>query len=260
MAKAKSAPIIENEHVKELLAIMSKNNIPGKKDILTLIGQIGTIERQLEAAVNELAAMRRDIVQAQAQNHPIQTTLKNTCITMQGQVLNLRDKLAELKQNFIDGCKNAADAFKGKGISALDSIAKFFNIKPALESFRSELDKCIQFDDRAIAKIEAISTEYHEAGRHLKNIGRTIVDKELIQEAKPMGKVAKAFAAPYRAERKCFVAMKNCTEKAIGCFSRLEERADKPSIKGTIQQFNDQITQANKDVPVPERSIAHDSR
>ena len=252
-AQAKSPPIMDNEHVKELLSIMEANNLSTMKDMLDILNQVGAMERQLDAAVAELAAMRRELAEAQAQNHPVKTAMQKAVIAMQGQVLDLRDKLAELKQNVIDGCRNAVAAFKEKGISALDNIARFFKIKPVLENMRDSLNKNIQFDDKAIAKIEAVSAEYHEAGRHLKNMGRAMLGKEAVTEVTAPGKLAAAVAAPFRAERSHFVSMKKNVEAAIGSMTRLEERARKPSIKQTMQTLNEQIAQAKKDAPAAER-------
>lgn len=210
------------------------------------------MEKQLDAAVKELAAMRQELKSAQEQNHPVRNTLQKTVIAMQGQVLDLRDKLAELKENVIDGCKSAVAAFKEQGITALDNVARFFRIKPVLETMRDSLNKSIKFDDKAIAKIEAISAEYHQAGRHLKNIGRAMRGKEAIQEAKPTGRLAKTILAPYRAERSCLSAMKKHVDAAIGNFARLEDRA-KPSIKKTIEKHSEQAAQDKKDAPTPER-------
>jgi len=257
-----SPPIMDNEHVKELLSIMEANNVPSMKDLLAVLHQVGAMERQLGEAVNELAAMRRELAEAQAQNHPIKTALQKAVIVMQGQVLDLRDKLAELKANIIDGCKNAVTAFKEKGIAALDNIARFFKIKPGLEALRDSLDKSIRFDERAVAKIEAVSAEYHEAGRHIKNIGRAIVGKEAIAEAKAPGSLAAAVAIPYRAERACLIAARRHVKAAIGAFERLENRERKPPIMETINKLNEQIAQAKKDAPAVERPrpVVHDGR
>jgi hypothetical protein len=197
--------------------------------------------------------MRQELATAQEQNHPVKNAMQKAVITMQGQVLELRDKLALLKQNVIEGCKSAVSAFKENGISALDNVARFFKVRPLLEAMRDDLAADIRRDDKAIAKIEAISAEYHEAGRHLKNIGRAIVGKEAIQEAKPVGRVANAFAAPFHAERNHPCTVKNSVEKAIGAVERLEERARKPSIKEAMQTFNEQIAQEKKAAPVAER-------
>jgi hypothetical protein len=152
------------------------------------------------------------------------------------------------------------NAFKEKGITALNNVSQFFNIKPSLENLCNELNKGIQQDDKTITKIEAASTEYHQAGRHLKNIGRAIIGKELIQEANPNGKLAKALTAPYRAERKCLSAIKNCAEKAISTISRLEERADKPSITATIQKYADQISKQQAQAPAVEKPVTNAER
>lgn len=257
MAKTKTTaePLLENEHVKELLAILRENNSPSTKDFLAVLNQVGAMEKQLDAAVKELAAMRQELKTAQEQNHPVKAALQKTVIVMQGQVLDLRDKLAELKQNVIDGCRNAVAAFKEKGISALDNVARFFKVRPILESMRDTLTKDIQVDDRAIAKIEAISTEYHQAGRHLKNMGRAMLGREALQEVKQPGKLAAVISAPFRAERSHFARMKGHVEKSLNALARLEERATekKPSIRETLATHNETIEQAQKDAPTTER-------
>lgn len=186
--------------------------------------------------------------------------MQKAVIVMQDQVFHLRDNLTALKQNIIEGCKNAVTAFQEKGVSALDNIARFFKVKPILEKMRGGLEKDIQFDNKAIAKIEAISAEYHEAGLHLKNMGRALSGKEAAQEAKPSGNLSKALIAPYRAERSCFIAMKRSVEKAIGGLARLEEKAAarKPSIKKTMQELNEQIAAAQPPAPDRPRPVSHD--
>ncbi|MEC0139905.1 hypothetical protein P4H94_23920 [Paenibacillus macerans] len=257
MAKTKTIaePLLENEHVKELLAVLRENNSPSTKDFLAVLNQVGAIEKQLDAAVKELAAMRQELRTAQEQNHPVKTALQKAVIVMQGQILDLREKLAELKQNVIDGCRNAVAAFKETGISALDNVARFFQVRPTLEAMRDMLTKNIQYDDKAIAKIEAISTEYHQAGRHLKNMGRAMLGREAAQEVKQPGKLAAVISAPFRAERSHFSSMKSHVEKSLNTLARLEERAaeKKPSIRETLATHNEKIAQAKKDAPAAER-------
>ena len=257
MAKNKptAEPIMENEYVKELLAILRENNAPSAKDFLAVLQQVGAMERQLDAAVKELTAMRQELQAAQEQNHPVKSTMQKAIISMQGQVLDLRERLAELKQNIIDGCKNALAAFKEKGISALNNVTRFFKVRPMLESMRDNLDNNIRSNDKTIAKIEAISTEYHEAGRHLKNMGRAMLGKESIQKAPPPGKMAAVISAPFRAERSHLADMKKGVEKAIGAMIRLEERAaeKKPSIREALNTHSQKAAKETKDAPTAER-------
>ncbi|TQI66192.1 DUF6674 family protein [Clostridium sp. KNHs216] len=257
MAKSKTTtqPIIENDHVKELLAILRENTSPSTKDFLSVLNQVSAMEKQLDAAVKELSAMRQELKTAQEQNHPVKTTLQKAVIVMQGQVLDLRDKLAELKQSVIDGCRNAVVAFKETGISALDNVARFFKVRPILETIQDTLTKNITYDDKTIAKIESISTEYHQAGRHLKNMGRTMLGRDTVQEVKQTGKLAVLISAPFRAERFHFSNIKGHVEKSLNMLARLEERAaeKKPSIREALATHNEKIAQAQKDTPTVER-------
>lgn len=242
MAKSKQAqaPIMENEAVKEFLALLKENQAQGGKELAAAIGQVAVMEKQLAAAVGELKTMREDL--AQMQNHPLKTALQKSIITLQDRILALRDNLAELKAGIIEGCKNALADFKARGVAALDGAARFFHIKSGLESVRANLNQSISIDEKAIAKIEAVSAEYHEAGRHLKNIGRALAGKAAVQEAKPVGKLAKTIETPYKAELSCLRAMKKSVEKAINQIERLEQVVQKkpPSILKTMQEYKEQ--------------------
>lgn len=254
MADQNTAPLLENAHVKELLTIMRENNAPSMQDFLAVLGQIGAMERQLDAAVRELAAMRRELNEAREQAHPVKTALKIAVETLDKNVAVLRERLDAVKQRVIEGCKNAVAAFREKGISALDNIARFFKVRPVLESMRDDLSKSIRFSDATISNIELVSTEYHEAGRHIKNMVRAMAGKEAIQDAKAVGKLAEALKAPFRANHACLSAVKKSVETALSRLAVLEQSAErKPSIRKTMQTLNEQIAQGKKDAPTAER-------
>ena len=254
MTEQNTAPLLENEHVKELLSIMEANNVPTHKDLLAVLNQVGAMERQLDAAVRELAAMRRELNEARKQTHPVKTALKIAVETLDKNVAALRERLDAVKQNVIEGCKNAVAAFREKGISALDNIARFFKVRPVLESMRDDLSKSIRFSDATISNIELVSTEYHEAGRHIKNMVRAMAGKEAIQDAKAVGKLAEALKAPFHANLACLSAVKKSVETALSRLAVLEQSAErKPSIRKTMQTLNEQIAQGKKDAPTAER-------
>ena len=253
---ATAAPVMDNEYVKEFLSIMRKNNAPETKTLLAILGQVTAMEKQLAAAVQELAAMRHDLAEAQKQNHPVKNALQKAVIIMQGQVLELREDLAALKKVVIDGCKNAVQAFKDKGIAALDGIARFFKIRPMLETIHTTANRAAQFAENAITNIEAISANYHEAGRHLKNAGLALTGKDTVQEAKPNGMMLKTFSAPFRATRACFAGIRNHAAVAARNMKQLEEKAAerKPSIKKDMEKYNEQIARESRDTPKRARS------
>lgn len=163
-----TVPITENEYVKELLDILKKHQLPSVNDFNDILNHIAAMEQQLDKAVKELTAMRHNLAEAEKHKHPIKSTMQTALIAMQAQVLELKEKLKALKQTVIDGCKNALIAFKEKGISALDDIARFIKIKSMLEIIHTGADKALRSADRVVSNIEVASKRYHEAELHLK--------------------------------------------------------------------------------------------
>jgi len=242
-------PIVENEYVKELLALLKENQSPAGKELLEAIGHVSEMEKQLASAVNELKAMRQELQGLQKQK---------SVKALEANVATLRERLAELKGAVIEGCKNTLAAVKERGIGALDSAARFFHVKPGLESLRNTINDGIKADEKAISRIEAVSAEYHEAGRHLKNIGRALMGKEAVQEAKAVGKLAKTVQAPYRAERACYLAARNSLDKAVASLDRLEKAAEKqPSILKAMKKHKE-TAPPKKEKSTP--AAAHDER
>jgi uncharacterized phage infection (PIP) family protein YhgE len=141
----KKTPITENPDIKKLLAILKRHKSPSQKDFLALIGQVAAMEKQLAAAVSELTTMRNDYADAVKQNKPFARTIEKAVINLNSYVLQMREKLSELKQAVIDGCKTALAEYKEKGISALDNIARFFKVKPALERIHTLSDVAYDF-------------------------------------------------------------------------------------------------------------------
>ena len=247
---AKSKPVMENELVRELLNLLKANHLPAEKELLTVVDQVCIMESRLTDMVKELTTLREELAEAQRQNHPVKTALQKAVIVLQNQVLDLRDKLTGLKHEIISGCKSALDAVHDKGLSALRDIMGFFKLRPALEAMRENIDDSIKQDNKSIATIEAVSTSYHEAGRHIANMGRAVSGKEALTEAKPVGKIAKALTAPIRADKACLVAMGKGVSKAISAVERLEKAERRLPVMETVEKCSKQAEQERRDMPV----------
>jgi hypothetical protein len=249
-----SPPITQNKDVAALLSLLEANHMPGAEDLRGVIRQVGRIEQHLGDMVKELGAVREQLAEAQRQNHPIRNALQKAVTVMQGNLLDLRDKLGALKQDIAAGCKSALEAAHDKGLSALRGIAKAFNLRPALEALRGDIEKAIEADTRSIRRIETVSAEYHKAGRAVKNIARAAAGIDIRDEVKPMGVLAKAATAPLRADRHCALMMGNCVNRAIGAIGRLERTGHKEPVMETIEKLDGQIKAAQKDMPARVRS------
>lgn len=258
MENIKTQPLMENESVRELLSILKENRAPTMQDLLDVLNHVAEMERQFGEALNELQAIRQELSASREQNHPAKATLQNAVKAVESNIAVLRERLDAIRQSVIDGCRNAVSAFKEKGITALDDIARFFKIRPILESMHDNLTKTIQTEDKAIATIEAVSAEYHQAERHVKNIFRAVAGKDAVQDVRAAGRLAQALRAPVQSMRSAHVAMKNTVEATIGKLVQLERTAErKPSVEKAMRSYREQAQKAPK-APAP--AIRRDAR
>ena len=239
--------LVENEYVKELLAVLKENPSPSGKDFAEMVAHVGELESRLAEAVEELKNMRQEL--QQVQNRSLKAVLQKSCKSLENNISNMRQKLAELKDHIIEGCQKALSAFKERGTSALDGLSRFFHVKPMLEGIRKAIDNSIRIDDNAVSKIQTLSAEYHQAGRHLKNMGRALIGKEPVAEVKSPGRLSRVIATPYKADRACMTAARKNIEKALGSLARLQEASERrPSVLRAMQENGEKTQPAAKKV------------
>lgn len=246
MARAKKvapASLLNDPAVKELLRLMAAHKAPGQEDMLAMFQQIAGLEKQLNSAVEELAAMRRELELARESS--VKRGSQHTLKVLEQTVGRLQARLADLKQTVIEGCKKVLAAFKEHGVSALANAVRFFHIRPALESIGLELDKAITHSGKALSVFHSVSKEYHEAGLHLKNVVRAVQGRELLSEPKGPGALARVLEAPLQKEQALFSSMKSRTEGAVKRLENLEQTA-RPSIHKTMEVLNTQIAKARQ--------------
>lgn len=242
-------PIKENEQVKALLELLKEHNKAGYEDFAKLIESVTAMEGRLSVAVGELAAMREDL--QRMQDHSLKAALQKTCKTLEGSIASMQKKLSELKGRIIDGCRNMLADFKERGAAALNGAAHFLHLKPVLEAIRQGADNHQQISSRAMKSIDAFVSEYHEAGKHLKNMGLALMGKETVQKAKAGGAVARYIKAPYRASHACMGTIKKSAERAMAALEHLEEKAvRRPSVLEAMREQSAKVEPA-KSLAVP---------
>lgn len=244
--------------MRELLSLMKQHNAPGQQDLLAMLGQIAGMEKQLAAAVEELAAMRKEL--AEARESPVKRTLQKAVILLQDRVLALRDQIGQLKTAVVEGCKKTLAAFQEQGVSALAHTAEFLHIRPALEAVGRELDKSIAYDDKALSMIQSAATEYREAGFHLKNALRAVTGREPVAEPRAPGSLARTLAAPFKTERSLFVGMKIRTDGALKRLEHLEQAAERPSIRKTMEEMSAKVAQDQQGQEKAAPAVRRDER
>jgi uncharacterized protein YukE len=204
----------------------------------------------------------------EVQNHPVKTALQNAIKSLEHKVAEVKERLGELKSNIAEGCKNAVAAFQDKGVAALDKLASFFHIKSGLQSWQKNIDALIRIDDKAIAQINAFASEYHSAGRAIKNMARVVAGKPPLSAVKEAGKLAKALAVPYKSQKNILIKLKKSIGKMIAGLDGLETNAaakqgqrqigrtaaKKPSLLGQLQENLALVEQMKRNAPVQDRA------
>lgn len=253
MSAQTDAPIMENADVAELAALLQKHRPQEAALFAEAVRHVADMEKRLAEATEELKAMRQEI--RKMQDAPLKSTLERTERTLGRTAAALREKLSALKTSIAEGCRQALSEFRTRGVAALDGIARFFHLRPGLEAMRAGMDRGIQASAQAVSRIEAFSKEYHEAGRHLKNMGRTMQGKEALAEAKPVGRLAKSVQAPYKAGHTCLAAMRKNLDGALASMEKLEQAAQRrPSVLKAMRENSEKIKPpAEKAAPTPDR-------
>lgn len=235
MTETDSQPIAENEQVKELLALLKDNNTPGYEEFSKLIEHVTGMEQRLLEATEELKAVRQEM--QGLQNHSLKDALQKSYTAMEANISVMRHRLSELKGQIINGCRNILADFRERGTVALNGITQFLHVRPALESIQNAAEKSMQASNRAVARIDAFSTEYHEMGRHLKNMGRTLQGKPAETDAKENGKVARVFKGAFKVEGALISSINRNAEWALNTLTRLEQTAERrPSVLEAMRE------------------------
>lgn len=215
-----SRPLRNDPAVRELLALTREHNTPGQEEFLAVLREVGRMEQQLSSAVEELAAMRKEL--AQVRDGPVKRALTKA----------------------VHGLE--------RGVSALSYTARFLHIRPALEAVGRAADKAAADCDRTTADLRKWSATYHEVGRHMKNAGRVLAGLEPSAEASGPGKLARAMEALSGKEKALHEAIKRGTERAAGSLARLEQAAQRqPSIRDTMRELNKKIDREQAERPAP---------
>jgi DNA-binding transcriptional MerR regulator len=281
-----SPPLAENEYVRELFSILQDNGRDAT-GLAALLGHVSEMEGFVKRAEDKIADMKSALAEMkEVQDHRVKTALQNAVKALEHKVAEVRERLSELKHNIAEGCKSAVQAFRDKGAAALSGIASFFGLKKGLQGWKNDIGGIMARDDRAIARIEAFSAEYHSAGRGLKNMGRMLIGREPIDAKKEAGKLAKALSAPYMAQKSALAGLQKSIDKAIAAIGRMEERqagresvqdigqetgrgagretgqktghqaerASKPDMLGKIAKNKERVEREKLELPAPERA------
>ncbi|MDR0818463.1 MAG: DpnD/PcfM family protein [Oscillospiraceae bacterium] len=262
MTQNGSVPFAENEYVKGLYTLLRENG-RDTTGLSALLGYCEGIQDLLKSAEDRFAQMNSQLDDIkEIQNNPLKAALRSSVRAQEEKIAEVSKRLAEMKASIIEGCKNVVAAFKNTGVSALNNIASFFNIKSGLQDIKRDINHSIVDCVNTINKIDRFSREYHETGRHLKNMARIAVGRQPVSKKKAAGKLARIISAPYRAEKAGLLKIKKTVNAAIMKLEQLEftasvkqaEREIKPMLSERLKTNLERVERERTEL-APGRSV-----
>jgi cell division protein FtsB len=263
------APLAKNEYVQELYSILQDHG-RDTTGLSALIGHVSEMEDFVKRAEDKITDMKSQLAEMkEAQNHPVKTALQKAIKSLENTVAVMKAQIRDLKNSVIDGCKQAVQAFKERGISALDKLASFFHIKGAFKAIDKTAQANIAVCDRGIAHQTAYYAELYKASRAIRNMGRLLIGKEPLPSQSETRRLEKVATAPYRAEKAVNVKISELANDAIKAFERLEAateakrdnshrtvlpvREKKPKLLEELRDAQQLVAERKLEMPVPER-------
>ena len=251
--------LAENPYVQELFSVL-KENSKDTAGLTALLGYVKQMEDFVKSAEGQIGDMKSQIGEMkEIQKHPIKTILKITAESLQAKVTSIKDQLNKIRSSIVEACKNTLTAVKNTGVTALDKIAGFLSIKKACEQIQKDCNQAMARCDKSVNQIEQFSKEYHKTGLHLKNMFRVILGREVIEQPKENGKLAKTICAPYKAQRKCLNSICKAATKAADKLGELGASADEIRKNRQAAQQTKQAQKERKD-PAAEHLATYEAK
>ena len=259
-----TTPIRSDPAVVELLAILqgAKVEVP-LQEFNGLLDNMSTMQDQLKTVSDTLLTVTQRLADIEErQKHPVGNFFKTMLSNLHTRFNELKAGIGELLKSFVEGVKRLLTAIKEKGITAANGIMQFFNVKDGLNDMQANLNDAIAASDKRIAKIDAMAAEVHEAGAHVKNIGRAAQGKEFVQK-RENGRVAKAVQLPVKGIRAAQRKMRSAAAKMVVKLDGLEQSAarinevkaeKKASVLGNLADNQAKIAEKAPAAPAPGRN------
>ena len=162
--------------IKELLQVLDQQSLyKEKNDVISLVQCIEHMEKTLSAMNDELKVMHCEVGKL------YDNTMKAKCNKlMEKSVEKLRQTkylIDTFKNNLIVSAKQALINYKEKGKETLVLALNSMKIPFALDVLKKGIYKVSDHMQINAVKTDSIREELHEAGFHLKNVGRAIFGK-----------------------------------------------------------------------------------
>jgi len=216
--------LLQDNSILEILKILNDANRQAQaNEYAEYFGSIDAIQTQLNETLAELKNVRKQLDVIQDRRNPIKKAFTAVLDKLQSEIQAIQGQLNTLKEKLITAARNAVQAVKENGLSALNDTLKFFEVRKDLQATINSSAAVIESCNKSITKIESISNEYHATGLHMRNMGRAVFGKDAIQNQKQKGKLAKALQSLVKFRRNFSSGLKRKCENALAKMENLDQ-------------------------------------
>ena len=212
----------------DFLKLLNENGRAGQGQDLSLMAwYLDGMERQFDAVLQELQAVKAELAQVTEQQAPSKPLLARMVEGLEAKVEQARERLSAFRDRIMACVRDAADRFQDAGVSALDNAVAAMGVKNGLGRLQEGLQSSLASVKEALEKAENMGHELRSAGAHLKNAGRAMTGKEAqTVDGGQEGRFQSVVLAPMRGVQKLLSNINNNTLAAIGVVEDLEQSAD----------------------------------
>lgn len=213
----------ENEHIKELLELLSQLDERDKtEDFSNLLLTVDSMEMQFNKVLKDLQEVKTQL--ARLQKSPVKQTLAGMMNRVEYKIQETRTKLNEIKAGIIEGVEKTMQNVKYMGLASLNKMLSLLGVRQALENMCSNLEQAGKMIDHTIVKLGEVGQELRGAGQYISNAGHILIGKER-QEVSANGQksIASAVLTPMRNTRNILNSMEKNVAYAVDRLEHLEQ-------------------------------------
>jgi len=216
------------EPIREAHSILTENRMSGDAHGLSeLLGEIVVLEDHIASCETAIEAMRSQLATVrELRNSALRNTLGNAIQDKERDIAETKGLIASIKGSIANGCRNFVTAVKERGITTIDSITQFLQIKESFIKIEANAQSSIDVNERLVNKVETFSEQFHSARSAIRNMGRALIGKAPLDRAPEVGKLANFIASPYRKEIVYQTAIRDSARATIQKYEAREDRAN----------------------------------
>lgn len=250
---AAQAKLSEQPEIIDLLRVLEQSKLmKEQQEVESLVNYLDSMESQFGEVLKELKEVKGQLTQIQDKG--VKSSATRLMEGAENKIGEIGSQLKTVRENIVKSARAAMQAFKEKGVGALQKAVEAMKIPSALsrlkEAFRSGKES---MNDRADQMV-AIGSEIHEAKSHTKNAGRILMGKaakEMEPQNTDKGITAK-FQKAYLACGKGLERMEQGTDRAMKKLEKFMEREKKPSVKEELKKLKSEKAPSPK-LPAPQK-------